>query len=50
MFGGEGVGPREGVLWISSDRVDQIGGKSKPKKMPGPKFNPQKIPWRISEP
>ena len=44
------MGPREGVLWISSDRVDRIGGKSKPKKMPGPKFNPPKIPWRISEP
>ena len=28
MFGGEGVGPREGVLWISSDRDDWMGGEN----------------------
>ena len=26
------------------------GQKSKPKKISGPKFNPPKIPYRISEP
>ena len=34
MFGGEGVGPREGVLLISSDRDDWMGWKIKPKKNP----------------
>ena len=28
IFGGEG-GPREGVLWISSDRDDRMGGNIK---------------------
>ena len=27
-----------------------LGLQTKPKKIPAPKFNPQKIPWRISEP
>ena len=36
------TGIQEGVaLRISSDRNDQMGQKSKPQKIPGPKFNPQ---------
>ena len=60
-----GGGGGEGVLWISSDhdsdRDDRMGAKIKtPKnplgfkqnrqKIPAPKFNPPKIPCRISEP
>ena len=39
-----------GLLRISSDRDHQMGAKMKPPKIPGPKFNPQKFPCRISEP
>ena len=50
-----------GGFRISSDRDDQIGAKikppkkslvlqTKPPKIPEPKFNPQKIPRRISKP
>ena len=50
-----------GVLRISSDRDDRMGAKikppkkspvlqTKPPKIPEPKFNPQKIPRRISKP
>ena len=38
-----------GVLWISGDWDDRMGAKIKAQKIPGPKFNPQKIPCRISE-
>ena len=35
----------------SSDRDDQMVEKNQnPQKIPGPKFNPKKIPCRISEP
>ena len=37
-----------GVLQVLSDRDDRMGAKIKPKKIPGPKFNAQKIPCRIS--
>ena len=40
--------PRGGggeVLWISSDGNDRMGAKIKtPKKTPGPRINPKKIP------
>ena len=39
-----------GILRISSDRDDPVKAKIKTKKIPGPKFNPQKIPCRISKP
>ena len=38
------IGSGGGVLQISSDRDDRMGEKSKPKKIPGPKFNSKKIP------
>ena len=41
--GGGGGG---GLLRISSDRDDQMEAKLKPPKIPGPKFNPQKIPMQ----
>ena len=49
--GGEGEEEGVLVLWISSDRDDQMGTKIKRKKIPGPKFNPpckkrKKIPSR----
>ena len=43
--GGGGVG----VLQISGDGNDQME-QSKPKKFPGSKINPQKIPCRFSQP
>ena len=58
--GGGGVGGGGGFR-ISSDRDDRMGAKinppkkslvlqTKPPKIPEPKFNPQKIPRRISKP
>jgi len=49
------------LLWISSDRDDQMGAKIKtpknpsgfkqnPQKILGPKFNSKKIPCQISKP
>jgi len=43
-------------LKASSDRDNEMGAKKslgllrKPKKLPGTKFNPQKIPCQISKP
>ena len=34
--------PGEGVFWISHDRDDRMGQKSKPQKIPGPNFNTKK--------
>ena len=38
MFGGEGVGPAEWVLLISSDRDDRMGGKNQNLKNPWTKM------------
>ena len=35
---------------VKSKPPKSLGLQTKPKKIPAPKFNPQKIPWRISEP
>ena len=44
------VGREGGVLRISSDRDDQMGGKNQnPKKFLGSNINPHKIPFQISE-
>ena len=37
-------GGGEFKIWISSERDDRMVAKLKPKYIPGPKFNPQKIP------
>jgi len=50
-----------GVLQVSSGGDDRMGAKiktlkksvglpTKPKKLPGPKINPQKIPYQVSKP
>ena len=39
--------PRE-VFWISSTGMIKWGQNSKPKQIPGSKFNPQKIPCLIT--
>ena len=39
------------IEWrLKSKPPKSLGLQTKPKKIPAPKFNPQKIPWRISEP
>ena len=45
LLGGGGGGLR-----FSSDGDDQMGQKSKPQKIPGPKINRQKIQCPISKP
>ena len=39
---GGGGGGGERLLWISSNRDDEMGAKSKPQKIRGPKINPPK--------
>ena len=47
---GKGWGPGRGYSGFQVTGMIEWGEKSKPKKIPGPKFNPQKIPCRIFEP
>ena len=47
---GRSWGPGRGYSWFQVTEMVEWGKKSKPKKIPGPKVNPQKILCRISEP